>query len=93
MFQKVLQQILQNCPGVKRIMGDVMVHVPSEEEHETSSFIYTSLRKYKAGTKKSKPKRLTFKHDVNFEEARLSHAIMSLAFELSFMKNVQMVQE
>ena len=34
MHQKVLGQVLQECDGVHNILDDVIVHAPTEEEHE-----------------------------------------------------------
>ena len=34
MYQKVLGQVLQECDGVHNILDDVIVHAPTEEEHE-----------------------------------------------------------
>lgn len=47
MYQKVLQQILQNCPDVKNIMADIIVHASTEEEHEVSKKCATwKMRSY-----------------------------------------------
>jgi len=32
-YQKVLGQVLQECDGVHNVLGDVIVHAPTEEEH------------------------------------------------------------
>ena len=34
MYQKVLHQILQECDGAHNILDDVIVHAPTEEEHD-----------------------------------------------------------
>ena len=34
MYQKILQQVLQECEGAHNILDDVVVHVPTEEEHD-----------------------------------------------------------
>ncbi|XP_053374880.1 uncharacterized protein K02A2.6-like [Mercenaria mercenaria] len=34
MFQKVLEQVLQNCPGTRNIMDDIIVHAPTKDEHQ-----------------------------------------------------------
>ena len=34
MYQKVLGQVLQECDGVHNILDDVIVHAPTEEEHD-----------------------------------------------------------
>ena len=34
MYQKVLGQVLQECDGVHNIIDDVIVHAPTEEEHD-----------------------------------------------------------
>ena len=34
MYQKVLGQVLQECHGVHNILDDVIVHAPTEEEHD-----------------------------------------------------------
>ena len=34
MYQKVLHEILQECDGAHNILDDVIVHAPTEEEHD-----------------------------------------------------------
>ena len=34
MYQKVLGQVLQECDGVHNILDDVIVHTPTEKEHD-----------------------------------------------------------
>ena len=34
MYQKVLHQVLQECDGAHNILDDVIVHAPTEEEHD-----------------------------------------------------------
>jgi len=34
MYQQVMQQVLQDCEGVHRIMDDIIIHGASKEEHD-----------------------------------------------------------